>query len=100
VNGELNLSLKDVDIKFSRNKNHNLLVKTQSYQTLIQTQTLTPADALSIVDLVSDVNEFASRGEEYWKAKKEENMNEQLVLQEKQAEISQKSTPEKKVEEI
>lgn len=103
VNGLVNLNLKDVDIKFSRNKNHNLLVKTQSYQTLIQTQTLTPADALSIVDLVSDVNEFASRGEEYWTQKKEENMQEQLALQESQAKIKseneQKPSPEKKVEE-
>jgi hypothetical protein len=92
-----------VDIKFSRNKNHNLLVKTQSYQTLIQTQTLTPADALSIVDLVSDVNEFATRGEEYWKVKKEENMQEQLALQESQAKIKSdnepKSEPNKKIEE-
>jgi len=52
------LSLIDVDIKFSRNKNNNLLVKTQSYETLLRTHTLSPADCLSIVDLVSDVNEY------------------------------------------
>lgn len=60
------LSLKDVDIKFSRNKNHNLLVKTQAYQTLLATESLAPADVLTIVDLVSDVNEYVSRGEAYW----------------------------------
>lgn len=60
------LSLLDVDIKFSRNKNNNLLVKTQSYQTLIATKTLAPADCLTIVDLVSDVNEYISRGEVFW----------------------------------
>ena len=65
-NGLMNLSLMDIDIKFSRNKNHNLLVKTQSYSTLIATQTLSPADALSIVDVVSDVNEYVARGEDYW----------------------------------
>ena len=81
VKGMMKLTLRDVDIKFSRNKNHNLLVKTQSYQTLIQTQTLTPSDALTIVDLVSDVNEFATRGEEYWKVKKQEALDEQMALQ-------------------
>lgn len=62
----MNLSLIDVDIKFSRNKNNNLLVKTQSYQTLIATKTLAPADCLTIVDLVSDVNEYIARGETFW----------------------------------
>lgn len=60
------LSLRDIDIKFSRNKSNNLLVKTQSYQTLLGTKTLTPADCLTIVDLVSDVNEYISRGEVFW----------------------------------
>lgn len=60
------LSMLDVDIKFSRNKNNNLLVKTQSYQTLLSTKTLAPADCLTIVDLVSDVNEYISRGEAFW----------------------------------
>lgn len=60
------LKLLDVDIKFSRNKNNNLLVKTQSYQTLIGTKTLSPADCLTIVDLVSDVNEYISRGKTFW----------------------------------
>lgn len=60
------LSMLDVDIKFSRNKNNNLLVKTQSYQTILSTKTLSPADCLTIVDLVSDVNEFTSRGEAFW----------------------------------
>jgi hypothetical protein len=56
----------DVDIKFSRNKNNNLLVKTQAYMNLMTTKTLSPADCLTIVDLVSDVNEFISRGESFW----------------------------------
>lgn len=62
----MRLSLLDVDIKFSRNKNNNLLVKSQSYATLLATKTLSPADCLTIVDLVSDVNEFISRGETFW----------------------------------
>lgn len=60
------LSLLDVDIKFSRNKNNNLLVKTQGYSTLLATKTLSPSDCLTIVDLVSDVNEYISRGEIFW----------------------------------
>lgn len=60
------LSLLDVDIKFSRNKNNNLQVKTQSYQTLLSTKTLSPADCLTIVDLVSDVNEYIDRGKAFW----------------------------------
>lgn len=60
------LSLLNVEIKFSRNKNNNLLVKTQSYATLIATKTLSPADCLIVVDLVSDVNEFMARGELFW----------------------------------
>ena len=60
------LSLIDVDVKFTRNKNNNLLVKVQSYSMLLQTKTLTPADCLTIVDLVSDVNEYISRGQTFW----------------------------------
>lgn len=62
----INLSLMDVDIKFTRNKNNNLLVKTQSYANLLSTKTLSPSDCLTIVDLVSDVNEYISRGESFW----------------------------------
>ena len=61
-----NLSLMDVDIKFTRNKNNNLMVKTQSYANLLATKTLSPADCLTIVDLVSDVNEYIARGEKFW----------------------------------
>lgn len=60
------LNLVDIDIKFSRNKSNNLLVKTQAYQTLISTKTLDPSDCLSIVDLVSDVNEYMDRGKAFW----------------------------------
>ena len=62
----MNLSLMDVDVKFTRNKNNNLMVKTQSYANLLNTKTLSPADCLTIVDLVSDVNEYISRGQAFW----------------------------------
>lgn len=60
------LSLMDIEIKFNRNKNNNLLVKTQAYMNLISTKTLDPADCLTIVDLVSDVNDFIERGKAFW----------------------------------
>lgn len=60
------LSLLDINIKFSRNKNNNLLVKTQAYMNLISTKTLDPADCLTIVDLVSDVNDYMERGKTFW----------------------------------
>ena len=60
------LTLKDVDIKFSRNKNNNLLVKSQAYAMLLGTQTLSPDDCLTIVDLVSDVKEYIDRGKQFW----------------------------------
>lgn len=60
------LTLLDINIKFSRNKNNNLLVKTQAYMNLMQTKTLDPADCLTIVDLVSDVNDFIERGKAFW----------------------------------
>jgi len=63
---KMKLSLLDITIKFSRNKNSNLLVKTQGYMNLITTKTLSPADCLTIVDLVSDVNEYIKRGETFW----------------------------------
>lgn len=64
------LKTRDVDIKFTRNKNNNLLVKTQSYSTMIQTETLDPADCLAIVDLVTDENDYIDRGEQYWASRR------------------------------
>ena len=69
---DIDLDIMDIDIKFVRNKNHNLLVKTQSYVNMIGTRTISPSDALTMVDIVSDVNEYATRGEDYWDSKAEE----------------------------
>lgn len=86
------LSLMDVDIKFTRNKNNNLLVKTQAYQNLLTTKTLSPEDCLTIVDLVSDVNEYISRGKTFWGeqfAGVQDNLN-QVDVQKKDSEIQNK----------
>jgi len=66
LNNKEPLKLTDIDIKFSRNKSNNLIVKTQGYMNLIGTKTLSPTDCLTVVDLVSDENEFMARGEAFW----------------------------------
>ena len=67
VNDKLaNLKARNIEIKFSRNKNDNLSTKAQAYSTLIATETLDPRDALDIVDITTNVNEIASRGEKYF----------------------------------
>jgi len=77
------LSSMEVDIKFTRNKNNNLLVKTQSYATLVGTRTITPEDSLSVVDLVSDTNDYATRGKAYWDERDAELASQAEALAEK-----------------
>ena len=72
----------DLDIKFSRNKNNNMLVKTQSYQSLLSTKTLSPEDCLSIVDLVSDPNDYVERGLAFWESQEPEEVLENGLLDE------------------
>lgn len=68
------LTVKDIDIKFSRNKSDNLSTKSQAYSVLTSTQTLDPIDALEIVDMTTNVNEVIKRGEKYWNGK-QSNVN-------------------------
>lgn len=72
------LKVKDIDIKFSRNKSDNLNTKSQAYSVLTSTQTLDPVDALEIVDITTNVNEVINRGEKYWKRIQEET-NQKLI---------------------
>ena len=60
------LSLLDVDVKFSRNKTNNLLVKAQAYKNLVDSKTLSVEDALDIVNLVSDPSDYVARGRDFW----------------------------------
>lgn len=62
----VDLKLTDIDIKFPRNPNNNLLVKTQSLQTLVASKVLAPKDSLSICGLSTDTLEMTKRGEEFW----------------------------------
>lgn len=60
------LNVKDIDVKFSRNKNDNLNTKSQAYSVLTSTQTLDPVDALEMVDITTNVTEVINRGKKYW----------------------------------
>ena len=72
--------VKDLDIKFSRNKTDNLQSKAQSYSTFVGTKTITPEDALEMCDVTTDVVEVANRGKKYWDKVAEENVKKQQEL--------------------
>lgn len=57
-----NITVTDIDVKFSRNKLNNLLVKSQAALNLVHTNLLNPTDILSIVDVSTSPNEMAQRG--------------------------------------
>ena len=80
--------VKDLDIKFSRNKTDNLQSKAQSYSTFVGTKTVAPEDALEMCDVTTDVVEVAERGKEYWDKVAEENMKKQQEMMKKSQENS------------
>ena len=66
-----NLKISDIDIKFTRNKSDNLLVKTQGLMNMKQAQ-VTPEVAFTICGLFSDPNDVYAKskkffGEDFWK---------------------------------
>ncbi len=66
---KIDIQLKDIDIKFTRNKTDNLLVKTQALQTLLESG-MHPQIAISIVGLFSDPEQVYLDSKEYlekWK---------------------------------
>lgn len=74
----LNLKISDIDIKFTRNKSDNLLVKTQGLMNMKQAQ-VTPDIAFAICGLFSDPNEVYAKsktfyGEDFWKEKSNQEM--------------------------
>ena len=77
-----NLKISDIDIKFTRNKSDNLLVKTQGLMNMMQSQ-VPPDVAFTICGLFSDPNEVYSKarkyfGEDFWKAEKNDEGNGRL----------------------
>lgn len=65
ASGITNLKIKDVDIKFTRNKSDNLLVKAQSLLNLKQAQ-IAPDIAMTVSGLFSDPNETYYKSKEYF----------------------------------
>ena len=63
--GIKNLKLKDVDIKFTRNKSDNLLTKAQSLLNLKQAQ-IAPDIAMTVSGLFSDPNETYYKSLKYY----------------------------------
>ena len=74
-----NLKLSDIDIKFTRNKSDNLLVKTQGLMNMKDSQ-VPPEVAFVTCGLFSDPNDVYQKGKEYygedfWKQNNSQNKN-------------------------
>lgn len=73
------LKIGDIDIKFTRNKSDNLLVKTQGLMNMKESQ-VPPDVAFTICGLFSDPNDVYNKakkyfGEDFWKVENSSNFN-------------------------
>lgn len=73
-----NLKISDIDIKFTRNKSDNLIVKTQGLMNMKEAQ-VTPDIAFTICGLFSDPNDVYAKsknyyGDNFWKEDKINNI--------------------------
>jgi len=73
------LKLKDIEIKFTRNKSDNLLTKTQGLMNMMSAQ-VSPDVAFATCGLFSDPNDVFDKsiqyfGKDFWKAGKNQNGN-------------------------
>lgn len=59
------LKLSDIDIKFTRNKSDNILVKTQALLNLMSAQ-CPPDIAFTVIGLFNDPNEVFEKAKEYY----------------------------------
>lgn len=99
-----NLKISDIDIKFTRNKSDNLLVKTQGLMNMKQAQ-VPPDVAFTICGLFSDPNDVYSKGKKYfgddfWKVDGQSGtdidvgtMNDENEFQKKQNQSINKNNP-------
>lgn len=99
ASGISQLKLKDVDIKFTRNKSDNLLVKAQSLLNLKQAQ-IAPDIAMTVSGLFSDPNETYYKSKEYygenlWKEEAKEIDNSIENSEDKKIEESSENYDEK-----
>ena len=63
--GLKNLTISDIDIKFTRNKSDNILVKTQALMNLMSAQ-CPPDIAFAVVGLFNDPNEVFEKAKKYY----------------------------------
>lgn len=64
-----NLTVTDIDIKFSRNKLDNLQSKVQSGQIMAAMKMFDPVDVASIMNISTDPQGMVERGAKYWEGK-------------------------------
>ncbi len=60
-----NLTISDIDIKFTRNKSDNIMVKTQALMNLMSAQ-CPPDVAFTVVGLFNDPNEVFEKAKQYY----------------------------------
>lgn len=81
------ISLKDIDIKFTRNKTDNLQSKVQAGATLNQMGLYDPVDITDLMDITTDPQEMVDRGKTYQDEKKKEEQEQQITLMKEQSKI-------------
>jgi SPP1 family phage portal protein len=79
------LDLSDIEIKFTRNRSDNMLVKTQALMNL-QSAQVAPEVAFTVIGLFSDPNEVVTQskayhGDDFWKVDDKEESNELEVVE-------------------
>ena len=66
-----NLKTKDIDIRFSRNMTDGILAKANAISIMSGAQIFDPVDILSLVNISTEPDDLAKRGEDYWSKKTE-----------------------------
>ena len=79
------LNLEDIEIKFTRNRSDNMLVKTQALMNL-QSAQVAPEVAFTVIGLFSDPNEVVTQskayhGDDFWKVDGQEEVIESEVVE-------------------
>lgn len=82
------LKLKNIDIKFTRNKTDNLQSKVQSGQILNAMALYDPVDITDLMDITTDPQEMVDRGKIYQDQKMKEQDEHQIKMMEQTQKLS------------
>lgn len=74
------LSLRDIDIKFTRNRSDNMQVKSQTLDTLINKCNIHPEDAIEYCELFSDPSAVWLKSQA-WKEEKQKELDDKMEEQ-------------------